>query len=157
MTTYLAFPFPGNNLAGVVVSGTPSTGQTLTATSPTTADWQTSLGLQATTGVDGFALQDATPTILSWTAPDDGNLHRVLFVTSLYVSSASTGGQVNCYGGLPQGGNAYNEIAAATHAAGAEFGNACWLIVGPGQPAVIYQASALTAGDAILYAEIWGS
>ena len=50
--------------------------------------------LVATTGVNGFMLQNATPNILSWTAPNDGNMHRLIVFATLHVTSSETGGKV---------------------------------------------------------------
>ena len=50
------------------------------------------LGLLASTfaagGLAGFALQNATPNILTWTAPNDGNYHRVVVAASIGVTSS---------------------------------------------------------------------
>ena len=48
--------------------------------------------LVATTGVNGFALQNGTPTILTWTPPNDGQVHRVLLIAQENVTVAETGG-----------------------------------------------------------------
>ena len=46
----------------------------------------------ATTGPNGFALQNGTPTILEWTAPNDGKLHVVLTALLVVVTNPETGG-----------------------------------------------------------------
>ncbi len=48
----------------------------------------------ATTGAAGFDLQDATPTILTWTAPADGDLHVVTPTFLVHVTAAQTGGEI---------------------------------------------------------------
>ena len=59
--------------------------------------------LQATTGVAGFPLQNGYPDIASWTAPDDGIMHRVQIYALLIVTSTETGGQVEAFFTLPGG------------------------------------------------------
>ena len=53
------------------------------------------LALLGTTGLSGFALQNATPTIFTWTAPNDGNMHRVTLFGTLIVASTETGGALS--------------------------------------------------------------
>jgi hypothetical protein len=117
--------------------------------------------LLATTGAAGFTLQNATPTILSWTAPNDGQLHRVTCFGMLHVTSAETGGQISIqYFGPFGGASAHtSQILAAglgTDTAGQapSFFN---VSVGGGTTVSILQSTALTAGAAVLWAEIWGS
>lgn len=114
------------------------------------------MGLLATSGPVGFTLQNGTPTILSWTAPNDGNLHRVFFIGSVDVSSAATGGAVTANVVPPGGGSpAVPQILAGGQAAGNHVGtNAA--IVGPGQTVTVQQ-TALTGGAAVAWIEIWGS
>lgn len=118
------------------------------------------LGLLATTqtatGTTGFALQNATPTILTWTAPNDGNLHRVICIVNGYVSSAETGGAVTLNTVLPNGQAATPNILAGGAGTGPLAGSAL-RIVGAGQPVTLAQSSALTAGTAVIWAELWGS
>lgn len=116
------------------------------------------LGMQASTGVAGFALQNATPTILSWTAPNDGQLHRGILFVSLFVSSAATGGQVNLTWTQP-GGNVFNPaVFAASQGSGGHLptGGTAGFNVAAGSAVTLNQATALTAGAATLWAEIWG-
>jgi hypothetical protein len=117
------------------------------------------LRLVATTGVDGFALQNGTPTILSWTPPDDGNVHRVMCQVVLSVTSAETGGQVNLTTYTPDLAYSYVwTLLTAGFGAGAYVPGVPPMVpVPPGQAVTIAQATALTAGAATLWAEIWGS
>jgi hypothetical protein len=114
------------------------------------------MGLQAATPVAGFALQNATPTILSWTAPNDGNQHRVLLIGSVNVTSAETGGAVTANVTPPGGGSpAVPQILAGGQAAGNHVGlNAAIVEAGS---VVTVQQSALTVGAATAWVEIWGS
>lgn len=114
------------------------------------------MGLLATTGPAGFVLQNGTPTILSWTAPNDGNLHRVFFIGSINVTSAATGGAVTANVTPPGGGSpAVPQILAGGQAAGNHVGlNAAIVEAGS---TVTVQQSALTVGAATTWVEIWGS
>jgi hypothetical protein len=113
---------------------------------------------RASTGAGGFALQNGTPTILTWTAPNDGQLHTGFVTGSLAVSTAETGGQINAYG--PQAGTGVVIQGAGKTAGQWTFPNSAGSFtfsLQPGQSVTIAQATALTAGAAILYAEIWAS
>ena len=116
----------------------------------------------ATTGAGGFALENGTPTILEWTAPDDGELHAVIVQARLVVTSAETGGQVLIAfdGGGVSGGGDYHlsdgTQGTGDYVNGSNTGEAS-LPVHPGEKVTVLQATALTAGAAILYAEIWAS
>jgi hypothetical protein len=120
--------------------------------------------LVATTGVTGYTLVNATKTILSWTAPNDGNLHRVTLFATKSVTSGETGGAVT-FGSLSGAGNGHltpdGDFGWATVYTGGNS-TACYplatppeLIVGPGNTIFLYQESALSAGASVLYAEIW--
>ena len=115
------------------------------------------LTLKATTGASGAELEDGFPTFATWTPPDDGQLHRVVVFNSMQVSSAETGGLINLTfetpDGTPQSVGIYNQNQ------GVGFNFAffqCPFIVKGGSPVSIVQGTALTAGAAVLWAEIWG-
>lgn len=139
--------------AGSDLAPTPNQG-------PNPSEWiPPQLQCVATTGPTGFALQDATPTILSWTAPSDGNLHRVIIPSTLVVTSALTGGAIV----TNMGGNARQILAGGQGVgtwipgAGAGSNYVATVVVLPGQTITLSQYSAVTAGAATLYAEIWAS
>lgn len=118
---------------------------------------QPGLALQAATPVTGFALQDATPTILSWTPPDDGQMHRVMILADERVTAAMTGGALSCNGTDPGGAAFVNQIDGGGHVVSfARLGVAEFLVQG-GSEVTLVQSSAMTAGAATLWAEIWGS
>jgi hypothetical protein len=117
----------------------------------------TGIGLLATTGTAGFALQNATATILSWTAPNDGNLHRVIIYASMEVTSTETGGLIQVAFTPPGGTVGDFQLFASGQNTGARVPSAFNLIIGAGTTIAIDQNSALTAGAAVMYAEIWGS
>lgn len=112
----------------------------------------------AATPVGGFALQNGTPTVISWTASNDGVLHRVMVMASLLVTSAETGGIVNLSGALPSpGGTANDALFNGGASAGSSMSYNPGVVIAPGSTVSVVQATALTAGAAILWAEIWAS
>lgn len=109
----------------------------------------------ATTGLAGFALQNGTPTILSWTAPNDGQMHRAFLFVSESCTVAETGGSIT-WGFTPPTGVAktgINVLAAGQAVGTYHFQDGC--ILGAGQTVSIVQGSALTAGAMLVWAEIW--
>lgn len=115
------------------------------------------LALQKSTGAAGFALQNATPTILSWTAPNDGQIHRIQTFIIENVSVANTGGALSLTATDP-GGNALNtQLDAGTHGVSEVQPSNKLIPIGPGSTVSIVQSSAQTAGAATVWAEIWGS
>jgi hypothetical protein len=115
------------------------------------------LALQAATPAAGFALVNGTPTILTWTAPNDGQQHRVQVFASLHVTSTETGGVINLTGVFPDGTSATFQLIAGSQGSGTFSPNpARQIIVEAGQTVTVTQ-TALTGGAAVLWAEIWGS
>lgn len=114
--------------------------------------------LQATTGVNGFALINGTPTILSWTAPNDGQVHRVWLIAQENVTSPETGGQVNLNFRDLQG-NAQSRQAIPGGAGNGFTGGFTPMafLVQAGQTVSAVQGTALTAGAATVWAELWAS
>ena len=116
------------------------------------------LTLRAITGDGGFALQDGTPVILSWTAPDDGRLHSIMQVAYIHAASDMTGGNIGCSFTDPDG-NSVTDPVFVTGALSADFSN--WnsnvLLVQPGSVSTVDQATALAAGAATCWAEIWAT
>lgn len=117
--------------------------------------------LAATTGAAGFALQNATPTIVSWTAPNDGQLHSVNLSVKLNVGSGMTGGTAGVQ--VTELGSASADTSITVFNAKASTGwfhfpdnpaPDVWLI-GPGATIAVVQLAALTAGAATLYANIY--
>lgn len=111
----------------------------------------------AATAAAGFALQNATPVIVSWTAPADGQPHRVMIITTIDITALETGGQVSATFTAPDGAvQNFNQLFAAGQAAAAHT-NQAGIIVAPGTTVTLSQTSALTAGAALIWAEIWAS
>lgn len=131
------------------------------------ANWKTRAGgpgqmqLVATTGPSGAALQNGTPTFLSWTAPSDGQMHRVQVNAVLHVTSAETGGVVIISGVLPDGGIISKSLFGGGAAAGFIYPPTIaapqTVVIGAGTTYTISQSSALTAGAAVMFAELWAS
>lgn len=114
-------------------------------------------GLLATTGAAGFVLQNATPTILSWTTPSDGAMHRFTVFGVLRVTTLEAGGQLNYSFTDPSGGTVSVVAIAAAQAVGGAVLTARNIICQPGTTVSLVQQSALTSGAATVYAELWGS
>jgi hypothetical protein len=118
------------------------------------------LGLLASTGPAGFSLVNGTPSIVSWTAPSDGQLHRVMIFANMDVTSGPgiTGGNVSCSFTLPDGTTA--SLATITGGQGfAGFNFSMFqpnMMVRAGTTVTVSQSSALTAGAAVVWAELWG-
>lgn len=115
-------------------------------------------GLLAATPAAGYALVNGTGPVLSWTAPGDGKLHRFVIFADLYVTSAQTGGEIEFTYTLPNGINVTVELFSPNQGAGNVLpDNASLFVMGAGGTVTISQTSALTAGAAAMWAEIWGS
>lgn len=114
------------------------------------------LTLKATTGVNGFALVNGTPNIISWVVPNDGKLHRMMIFSTLQVTSTETGGVVNYSYNTPAGLAVNEQLAAGGVATGLNTTFSYTVIVQPGSTVIISQGTALTGGAATLWAEIWG-
>lgn len=117
------------------------------------------MGLLAATPDAGFALQNGTPVILSWTAPDDGQLHRVSAICSIVISAAETGGVVAWEFTAPDGTAAGYDVSTGGQGTGWDYSSAAAhpAVIKAGSTATLTQTSALTAGAAKIWAEIWGS
>jgi hypothetical protein len=115
------------------------------------------LALQATTGPNGYTLINGTGTVLSWTAPNDGNLHRFTVFAAMLVSTVETGGFIQMNYILPSG-NAGHHTLFNQNLAVADYVPAVFVItVQPGSIVSITQTTALSAGASQMWAEIWGS
>ena len=117
----------------------------------------TTMDLAATTGLAGFALQDATPQILTWTTPADGNMHRVTLAGELVVTGNETGGAIQATITDPGGTiRTLNVLSGGLSAGFNAIGGTIWTVA-PDTTVTLAQSSALTGGAARLYAELWGS
>ena len=116
------------------------------------------LALVATTGPAGFPLQDATPNILTWTAPNDGGLHPVKVFVMGDVTVATTGGQIWTAGTMPDGTGFSFEHDIGSHA-GTGYTNpsAKDFLVKAGTQIAVYQATAVSVGACTYWAQLWAS
>lgn len=117
------------------------------------------LVVKAATAAAGFALQNATPTILTWNVPNDGAVHRFELSAVQHVTSAETGGGVNVNYTAPDGtaGTIFPFGAGSGAGVGAPLGGAQGPVeVQAGSTVAVVQASALTVGAAVVFAAILG-
>jgi len=110
----------------------------------------------AATAAGGFALQNATPTIISWTVPNDGANHRVFIAGTSDTTVAATGGAVTVQSKAPDGTQHSETLIAANQAVGGKSGTVS-TIVQAGSTVSVLQSSALTAGTETVWAEIWAA
>ncbi len=130
------------------------------AGSPLLPAWGMGMTLLAATGAAGYSLVNGTGTIISWTAPNDGAVHRVILAGQLRVSGATeTGGQIVLTWTLPDASASGNQqVVGGSQAVGVHPINGSFNIMCQANTTVtLTQASALTAGTAVLFAEMWGS
>jgi hypothetical protein len=119
--------------------------------------WLQALQLQATTGATGYTLVNGTGNIITWAVPNDGALHRFLIAINLLVTSAETGGAAGLSALLSPTGASHSPglLTGGTAAGLTQVNNAYFAQAG--STVTLAQTSALTAGAAVLWAEIWGS
>jgi hypothetical protein len=111
--------------------------------------------LLASTGTTPYTLVNGTGNIITAAIPNDGALHRVIVIAELIVTSNETGGLIE-FTYKDGGGNNRTPTVSAGGASSYGPYNAAFLVAA-NQTVAVIQASALTAGAAVLYAEIWGS
>lgn len=112
--------------------------------------------LLASTPPAGFALQNATPTVLSWTAPNDGANHYVQVVAQKDTTSGETGGAINLSLTTPDGTSGANEqIFAGGQGAGLHQAQGCG-VVKAGTTFSVVQSTSLTAGASTMWVTIFG-
>jgi len=122
--------------------------------------WGMGMTLLASTPASGTALANGTQTILTWTAPNDGNMHRFALTSVVHVTSAETGGGLQLQWKLPDGTADTNGLYAGGSGTGIQInpgGGVFMQLVEPGTTVNFVQTSALTAGAATVWAELWGS
>ena len=105
----------------------------------------------------GFALQNGTPNIISWTAPNDGQMHRVQVFGVVNTSSGETGGAISLSVKDPAGTTAPHQVHAGGAGVGSSILTALAMCMAPGSTVTLAQSSALTVGAALLFAELWAS
>ena len=114
------------------------------------------LPLQVPAPIAGFALQNGTPTIAEWTAPNDGNVHYVSVFGATAVTSAETGGAIKMTATAPNGTTGNPSLDAGSNAVGLVAWSTHNLPVQPGSTTTVQQTSALTVGAALAFCAIFG-
>jgi hypothetical protein len=114
---------------------------------------------RASTGVPGYTLADSTNTILTWTAPNDGQMHRAELWAIKYVTVVEVGGGVSYSNTMPNGDTNFYDFDAGNNPVGVvtEYLQPWNVLLAPGGTIFIAQQSALTSGASIIWAEIWGA
>lgn len=129
----------------------------LLGSSGTAPAWQIGYTLQSQTAAAGFTLANSTNTIITWSVPNDGAIHHLLCSAYVFATATMTGGQINM-SFTDQGGNVISGVDLVN--GGTTTGNANWNFqifpVKAGTTVTISQGTALTAGAAKCWAEIWG-
>lgn len=117
------------------------------------------LALQAATPVAGFALgASGFETIATWTAPNDGQLHRALIMGGMQVTSATTGGQVTLKVASPGDSAVATYVIFGISQAGGDYAFPVFFLpVKAGTSVTVLQATGISAGAALVWTEIWGS
>lgn len=110
----------------------------------------------AATAVGGVALINGTQTIISWTAPNDGALHRVFVIFDANITVATTGGATQYTYTNPGGVSQSPSLVAGTQTTGAKHAFDA-AIVEANTTVTVSQTSAMTAGTETVWAEIWAS
>ena len=107
-----------------------------------------------TATASGFALQNATPTILTATVPNDGRRHMILSTGFVVVTSLETGGAIQlAY--TQNGAGQTLALDAGAHAAGTfQYTGPVEVFADPNTAASIVQSSALSAGAATTSAQM---
>lgn len=113
--------------------------------------------LLATTSPTPYTLVNGTGTIFTWTAPNDGLIHRVFLLSIKHVTSNETGGAVTGSMTLPDGTASSPTIFGGGSATGGVQGNYCARQMQAGTVFTLSQSSALTVGASVMWAELWGS
>lgn len=142
-------PAPARLAAGAV--------NTVLGSNGTAPGWQLGYTLQAATAAAGFTLANSTGTIVTWTTPNDGAIHHFSVIAYTYSTSAMTGGQIN-YAFTDPAGHAISGVSLVNGgiATNSSNWNDIQLICQANTAVTISQGTALTAGAAKCWAEIWG-
>jgi len=115
-----------------------------------------SLNIAAATPVAGTALVNGTPSLLTWTAPNDGQQHYAVMIVTLNVTSGLTGGAIQYAYTNPQGGAASGkQLIAGASGIGAARGFD-GVLVQAGTTVTISQTAA-TGGAAVFNGAIIGA
>ena len=137
-----------------------SVGGNLTVTGSISSGGITLLERQAATTTSGYTLVNSTGNILTWTSPNDGAQHRYKVFAQQVVTSAMTGGEIAIVFTAVNGTVETQQFSAPALSAGFYGpGSFAFLdgLVEANTTLTIEQFTAMSAGAAILWAEIWAS
>jgi hypothetical protein len=118
--------------------------------------WGMGLTLLATTGINGHALVNGTGTIISWTAPNDGQLHRVMVACQAFGASA-IGGETAFSFTDPAGHASGAQLLTSAGPSGIAYAQPWFIFVEANTTVTVTQFTALTGGSATVWPELWGS
>ena len=110
------------------------------------------LNVMNTQGGSGMA--PSQQGLMSWTAPNDGNIHIVTIAALVDVVSTATGGQVTV--SYHSGGHAISnqQLLAGSLATGQHFASLVIPVDGDGGQVLVFQNTAITGGEANFYGAI---
>jgi molybdopterin-binding protein len=162
---------PGEQLWGIYLDGactnTDVSGNTIYGSAGSVVNYAAAsgyasigaLGLVAATGTAGYALVNGTGTILSWTAPNDGQPHRVqIFANKIITGGTESGGAIQV-AFTDLSGTSRTETIFPGGQTGFQVSSApaaLTLLVKANTAVSITQSSNLTgAATSTLYPEIW--
>lgn len=114
---------------------------------------------QAATPLAGYTLVNGTGNIITWNVPNDNQLHRFTVFAAEDITVATTGGTIAVSFTMPDNtGGAWGVLPGTQASLGFNFSQTSYLVLAkPGTTVTVLQSSALTAGAAVAWAEIWGS
>lgn len=112
----------------------------------------------ASTGTTGYTLVNGTGNILTWTAPNDGQMHRVVVIGQVKVTTNQTGGAIGLTFTYPDGSSS---ATGSVNGGGSNAGyhglaNVVFLVA-PNTTVTLAQTSAQSAGAAIGWFELWAN
>jgi hypothetical protein len=154
-------PLGGGTMSGAIAMGANKiTGLANGSGAQDAAAFGQILSNVSSTGATGYTLINGTGTIVSWTAPNDGALHRVLIGGNVLVTSNETGGNISFSMTLPNGTTESGVIIPGASTTGllklSSVGNGVFFIEA-NTTFSITQSSALTGGAAVGWFELWAS
>lgn len=110
--------------------------------------------LQAATAVAGYTLVNGTGNIVTWTPPSDSALHMFNVIAVLHVTSAETGGSIQITWSTPDGTSTTTSVFAGGQTGVQSFSQQ--KLCQAGTAVTVAQNTALTAGAAVAWVQLWG-
>lgn len=124
--------------------------------------WLSGLTLQTATSASGYALINGTGNIITWTAPNDGALHTVLYFAMCHITSAASGSPTcEITGTAPDGGtiskSIFGALTSSTFYYPTTGGCPVTLFIEANTTFSIIQNTSMTAGAGVVWASIWAN